>query len=831
MCPVFDLVFSIPITDGFPRFENLKNQNGYFANAPNQPPSSRSRAARSRSNIIGNSILESHGLETENNIAVTKLLAYIDSVQSGERKCSKKDRTIVLDSFGFNFLPEYFYGPFKDQVDKAVHLANTLNNLFLYKDQGQVLYDDVVYFALSQSFVENDTNIVGCGIAFAEKQYPLRKSSMFWPYAYRVGKKPETMIVVSDLSKLYNYTNVAWFTEHQQKTTVNFQTDQSVLFTNQSDADIGKFERYLFRRNKTVKVTRSDGFWGDPFYDCLLRKWIVSFSLPFYQIHGDTGRIVFKGVVVFDVDVTMLEINQCAEDEALFSNSHRCRKETTKCVHIPGNGFAWGSYQCHCNGGFYFPDNLAANKYFDGRTVEKLYYDLIQNVSSDYLSNYQCLPCRKGCEECAGEVPCIVEYNVLLRGIPLGIQSFCLTVTIVLAMVIIRLRKAKVMRTSMWILLEMVLFGALLLYATVVIQYFEPTTLTCVLVPWFREVGFAVVYGALLLKIYRILAEFQSRKAHRVHVRDRDLLKYLAVIVIITIGYMAAWTAVNMDHLTEGATLVDTGTTRDKLLYKLCKSHWWDYVIELSEFLFLCLGIYMCYCVRSAPSDYSERKYVSAAICYEAILSFIFYVLRHIWWLDLHPDYLFLMYFIRCQLTVTVVLILVLGPKLWYAHRPMDDDLMRNRAYSQSDVQDNAAPETMKLNVGISSNGDVDVGEISLTEMDPEDIRAELKRLYTQLQIYKTKTMRKDNPHISKRRGGRKQTHRRFSLQAFHHKHRHHHSEHEHDHEMSKTPEESTNSAEAMAMSMEPTGKDDRDRDRDTHERSAPSVSFKPGHK
>lgn len=48
---------------------------------------------------------------------------------------------------------------------------------------------------------------------------------------------------------------------------------------------------------------------------------------------------------------------------------------------------------------------------------------------------------------------------------------------------------------------------------------------------------------------------------------------------------------------------------------------------------------------------------------------------------------------------------------------------MRTRAYSQSDVQDSTAPETMKLNVGISSNGDVDVGEISLTEMDPEDIR------------------------------------------------------------------------------------------------------------
>lgn len=33
------------------------------------------------------------------------------------------------------------------------------------------------------------------------------------------------------------------------------------------------------------------------------------------------------------------------------------------------------------------------------------------------------------------------------------------------------------------------------------------------------------------------------------------------------------------------------------------------------------------------------------------------------------------------------------------------------------------SPESMKLNVGISSNGDVDVAEISLADMDPEDIR------------------------------------------------------------------------------------------------------------
>ena len=89
--------------------------------------------------------------------------------------------------------------------------------------------------------------------------------------------------------------------------------------------------------------------------------------------------------------------------------------------------------------------------------------------------------------------------------------------------------------------------------------------------------------------------------------------------------------------------------------------------------------------------------------------------------------------------------------------------------------------------------------------------QAELKRLYTQLQVYKTKTMRRDNPHISKRRGGRKSGHRRFSLQAFHHKNRLQQQSAEHSisdvHELepaSRTPEESTNSAEVPPLPPPP---------------------------
>lgn len=130
----------------------------------------------------------------------------------------------------------------------------------------------------------------------------------------------------------------------------------------------------------------------------------------------------------------------------------------------------------------------------------------------------------------------------------------------------------------------------------------------------------------------------------------------------------------------------------------------------------------------------------------------------------------------------------------------------------------------MKLHSAVLSNGELDIGEINLADMDPDEIRSELRRIYTQLQILKNNTMRKDNPHISKRRGGRKCTHRRFSLQPFSHKpssasqhHHHHNSSHDkqgHDYneqtEISRTPEESTGSGEANAEISGPTSNSGR---------------------
>lgn len=75
----------------------------------------------------------------------------------------------------------------------------------------------------------------------------------------------------------------------------------------------------------------------------------------------------------------------------------------------------------------------------------------------------------------------------------------------------------------------------------------EASSLTCLLGPWFRELGFAIFYGSILIKLYRVLTEFQTRKAHRVCLRDKDQALYLSAIVLIVVGYMSGWTALMVD--------------------------------------------------------------------------------------------------------------------------------------------------------------------------------------------------------------------------------------------------------------------------------------------
>ncbi|XP_017116779.1 probable G-protein coupled receptor 158 isoform X3 [Drosophila elegans] len=508
--------------------------------------------------------------------------------------------------------------------------------------------------------------------------------------------------------------------------------------------------------------------WGAPFRDCnlLTRRWLWPFRISFSE---HRIKVVAAAFIAADEDV-------CNDGlEEVFGRRHGCDRNTTFCLLTENKPAATRDvYTCLCRESYYLPNSTLQG--FRGDRVE---------LSEGY-DNYSCIPCPGGCSNCDNNGVCltfqeeeVLNVDACLRLLVAIVLGACILCCVVLGVIVFRQRKCKAIASGMWTVLETILLGIVLLYASVAVHFFPASTERCLLEPWLRELGFITCYGAIILKLYRHLVDFRTRKAHRWVLRDVDLLKYLGTMVFAVICYMAAFTASSLDLL-ESAQLeslreADTNT---------CHPLKWELVTQTSEMLILCFGLHLSIASRNANTQFRERQFLVTALTLEFLVSSSFYFLRFVYLPEMSPSAILLALFIRSQLTNSFALGLIFVPKLWYQHK-----------------QGTSHDAGQRLGGGYAGLclGDPDIGELTISEMSPEDIRAELKRLYTQLEIMKNKTLRQDNPHISKRRGGRKAGHRRFSLQALSAKHRsnkHHQDIEITEAEPSRTPEDSVCSAE-----------------------------------
>nr|KAG5713629.1 hypothetical protein BaRGS_024677 [Batillaria attramentaria] len=223
----------------------------------------------------------------DHDVTVTEVLQFIDTLEHTKtpENCTQKNREIFIEHYAFK--QSFFSKPFAKEAEKAIHVANVLNNLFLYSEYSDV-HRNVTYFALAQSLVDSEPRVMGAGIVFELGQYPSsypNSRHVFFPYAYRDRKG---LTVVSDLTSFYYPFNTSWFL--QQRGRAKYLKRMETIFTNTtSDVnDIKKASRF----EHSVHVTEKDGYWDQPYYDCHLGAWIVQFSVPFYQVDS-------KGVTAF----------------------------------------------------------------------------------------------------------------------------------------------------------------------------------------------------------------------------------------------------------------------------------------------------------------------------------------------------------------------------------------------------------------------------------------------------------------------------------------------------------------------------------------------------
>ncbi|XP_052758697.1 probable G-protein coupled receptor 179 isoform X2 [Galleria mellonella] len=326
------------------------------------------------------------------------------------------------------------------------------------------------------------------------------------------------------------------------------------------------------------------------------------------------------------------------------------------------------------------------------------------------------------CGAASDAAACVADvYRAALLAANLAGMLICL----VIGLIIFRKRKCKAVAMGMWTVLEVVLLGALLMYASAASQYMSVAQWRCVAGAWLRELGFVACYGSVVLRLWVLLAEFRTRKAHRWTPRDSEVLRVVGAMISGAACYLAAFTAM--------AVCDDDGG-------ESCARAAWHHVTAAAELLLLAAGARIAYAARNANVPFQERGWLAAALCCEGACGAAW---RLAALAGAAPERAPLAATARAQLSSGAALACVLAPRLWHGYRA--------RSLAQE----------------VSRRGPAEgFGVEGEEEPTSEEVRAELKRLYVQLEILRNKTLRRDNPHISKRRGGRKPPHRRFSLQA-----------------------------------------------------------------
>ncbi|GFS27191.1 hypothetical protein ElyMa_005244600 [Elysia marginata] len=218
---------------------------------------------------------------------------------------------------------------FKAEVAKVVDVANHINDLLLlsgaHRLSRKVLLSQ--FFTLAESVLEVGPRVLGCSIFYTmpkpidnkgnnissdnitvtqqstnSKNQELKgvfHNNYLYPFAYRnktaaahsgINNEshndkdkdiPET-IVLKDLSKTWDPRKMPFVKRHAAKQNeAQLLQPTRILLANQ-DAS-GNLE-LKGSWDHVIRVNSSDGAWEPPYYECLFRKMVIQFSVPFYRM-------------------------------------------------------------------------------------------------------------------------------------------------------------------------------------------------------------------------------------------------------------------------------------------------------------------------------------------------------------------------------------------------------------------------------------------------------------------------------------------------------------------------------------------------------------------
>lgn len=548
----------------------------------------------------------------------------------------------------------------------AVRTANFLSKMITSNNNNVSTLSEQVLYSLVTNNVHLKSVIFGSAIALEPD--PSLPYPLMCPYAYKETDNSSIVSVhAKDLSVSYNYTDpqTEWYhtLRFQNYDNLSIVTDQIQLRTGNSldpASDVTQPVAFL-----------EDGHWTNPYYDCGGGDiWMVTYSSPFFGLSPDHKSVIFRGVATIDIELTNIDVNQCDPDLGssggaldVFRGTHNCQ-HTTVCVFTPGKGFTRGAYHCECAPGYFFPDVHASNKYYNGSEIEA--YMTLNNMS--YITSYnryRCNQCAPGCVTCTTAAPCLFTRNLYIKAVVLALTIITIVVIVIVSVLIFHLRESKIIKSGSPIFLLLMCAGSALMCLQLFVMFPDADDRLCMVMPWPYHLGFVLLYGSLLLKTWRISVIFRQGQIKRIQLPDKTLIRRFVPIIAITVAYLVAWTSANRNT-------TQTRETNAGLKFTMCTENWWSYSAYGIEVLMLLFGVYLCFTVRKAPASFNESKHITWSIYNAIILSTFVLIIVQFVAETSGPDLMYILYFLNCQVVVTITMVLILAPKFYAVHMKLE---------------------------------------------------------------------------------------------------------------------------------------------------------------
>ena len=171
-------------------------------------------------------------------------------------------------------------------------------------------------------------------------------------------------------------------------------------------------------------------------------------------------------------------------------------------------------------------------------------------------------------------------------------------------------REAPVIKASSVPFMQIILFGSLVGYASLFTGGHHSTA--CTVSPALLTLSFALTFGSLFARTYRLFKIFLSRKLQFRTITDRDLFGMLGYLVLFEVASLSVWYWLDMPQA------VQVQDESDPFVKQwACKTNhpevWWT-VQLVPKFIVLTFGGFLAYRTRNIVERFNETKLIAFSL-------------------------------------------------------------------------------------------------------------------------------------------------------------------------------------------------------------------------